>query len=195
MKRQRIEINLDGAHVYFVHPSHPQTVAFRQRGASRADSQHEMRITDRGLVMFWPPAASASEPIPPQAARIQFELPNLIRIQTPGDNRTLLLFFVPTGPRSCRLDYLITQPSPAGPKLIWLEKPPEILEQPSDVLGAHLLNGEAPEPLLEVRAPALPVQLKRALGLLAGHHETLERHQEVPCDIGQLLFRGDDGLT
>ena len=116
-----IEINLDGAHVYFVHPSHPQTVAFRQRGASRADSQHEMRVTDRGLIMFWPPAASASEPIPPQAARIQFELPNLIRIQTPGDGRTLLLFFVPTGPRTCRLDYLITQPNPAGPKLFWLE--------------------------------------------------------------------------
>jgi phenylpropionate dioxygenase-like ring-hydroxylating dioxygenase large terminal subunit len=185
-----IEINLDGAHVYFVHPSHPQTVAFRQRGAARADSQHEVRITDRGLVMFWPPAASASEPIPAQAARIQFELPNLIRIHTPGDGRTLLLFFVPTGPRTCRLEYLITQPNPAGPRLIWLDRPPEILEQDRLVLEViqQTIDRDGDDFERSVEADAVGLMARKVLRLAeANEWETgrsaLEPRRTFECSM------------
>ena len=81
-----VEINLDGAHVYFVHPSHPATVSFRASADVLCDAQQELRVTDRGLVVFWPPVGSVTETIPDTASRIEFELPYTVRFA----NRTRL---------------------------------------------------------------------------------------------------------
>jgi phenylpropionate dioxygenase-like ring-hydroxylating dioxygenase large terminal subunit len=129
-----IEINLDPAHIYYVHPSHPATQAFRAGGSVFQDSRQEVRVTDNGLVMFWPPSASPSDPVPQDAFRIYFELPNLVRFENAGDGMLLLIFLVPTGERSCRMEYLITQSVPTPRDVVWLDTVPEILEQDRGVL-------------------------------------------------------------
>jgi phenylpropionate dioxygenase-like ring-hydroxylating dioxygenase large terminal subunit len=129
-----IEINLDPAHIYYVHPSHPATIAFQQGGGVFEDSRQELRLTEQGLVVFWPPAPSLDAPIPRDSFRIYFDLPNVVRFENAGEGRSLILFFVPTDERSCRMDFLMTQPHRSDDRVVWIDTVPEILEQDRAVL-------------------------------------------------------------
>jgi phenylpropionate dioxygenase-like ring-hydroxylating dioxygenase large terminal subunit len=131
-----IEINLDGAHVYFVHPTHPATIAFRAQGSVRRDNTSEVRVLEDGVIMFWPATASASDPIPKDRGYIQFQLPNLVRLTTTygGRTYTILLFFVTTGERTCRLEYAITPFAETAQPVEWSDEVPQIFEEDRRIL-------------------------------------------------------------
>jgi phenylpropionate dioxygenase-like ring-hydroxylating dioxygenase large terminal subunit len=164
-----IEINLDSAHVYFVHPTHPGTIAFQARGGVFEDRSHEMRITDKGLTMFSPAVATAADPIPNEAYKIHFELPNLIRLESVVAGRLLyiVMFFVPTSPRTCRMEYLVSPFQPTGIKVQWLDQVPDIFEQDRQVLEVVQATADQEGDAFErsVEADGVPLQARKIIRL------------------------------
>lgn len=136
-----VEINLDGAHVYFVHATHPAAVAFRASANALSDARQELRVSARGLVVFWPPVGSAADAIPDTASRIAFELPYTVRFANPRGAKTLILQFVPTGAACCRLEYLMSFDQPGAPRVVWIDRIPEIFAEDRAVL--EIIQGAA----------------------------------------------------
>jgi hypothetical protein len=104
-----------------------------------------MRVTERGLVVFAPATASEADPIPqmPTQARVKltFELPDQVTVEFGKAEKgatlrerfsgglKILMHFVPTGPASCRLEWMMTNPMPFGNRMMWSEREPTIFRQ------------------------------------------------------------------
>ena len=134
-----IENNLDWCHPVFAHPwEHGQY--FHNQLAGFSEHAYEVRITDTGLVLFGPPAAHASAPIPEDCwFKACFELPDRLTLELGGAMGTvLILHLVPTGPESCRLEWLNSiMPSPrplSGVRVRWSEEEPTIFAQDRSLL-------------------------------------------------------------
>jgi phenylpropionate dioxygenase-like ring-hydroxylating dioxygenase large terminal subunit len=136
-----IENNLDWCHAFFAHPkTHGQYFATLRHGFR--DQTYEMRVTERGMVVFAPATAKEGDPIPAQAqVKLTFELPDLVTVEFGraekgasmrerfGAGLMILMHFVPTGPSSCRLEWMMTNPVPFGGRLMWSEREPTIFRQ------------------------------------------------------------------
>ena len=130
-----IENNLDWCHPYFTHPwTHGQFFATHFRGFQ--EKSYEMRLTDCGIVVFAPVTASEEEPIPERPiVKLSFELPNRIRVEFWKPlHLIVLMHFVPTGPNTCRVEWLATKLLPVGRRIRWSNKEPRIFAQDRCVL-------------------------------------------------------------
>ncbi len=100
-----IEISLDGPHLFFVHPSHPHTVARAADGGRLEHRAQEIRETATGFV-------ATMRPRPGDDAALErtmtFDLPGRVTLSTrsPEGEVHTILWAVPTGPTSCRFEYL-----------------------------------------------------------------------------------------
>lgn len=157
-----LEITYDSMHIYFAHPTHPASVAAKKHGMS--DSSFELRTTDKGCVLFAPPTASESDPIP-QGMSMEFELPGRIRFEwvTPGAPPSYMYWSaLPVTENSCRMDWLITNFSPSDKKLVWTEGGKEIIEEDQVILEAiqrtYEKEGESFERSVESDLPALTLR-------------------------------------
>lgn len=160
-----LEINLDPVHIYFVHPSHPATVAFKANGSTFEDSRQEVRVTERGLVMFVPISEGPNTPIPAHAMRIYFDLPSLIRFEN-TDGHMLLLFIIPTGENTCRMEFLVTQYQPRPEPLVWLDEVPQILEEDREVLEVLQQTSDAEDAVeRSVEADAVGLLARKIVAL------------------------------
>ena len=129
-----IENNLDWCHAYFAHPkTHSAYFLAEQFGFS--DKQYEMRVNERGLVAFTPVTDSEADPIPDNPmVRLTYELPGRITVEIPwrrGKRVRLVMHAVPTGPNTCRLEWLF-EPNPIpvfGGRLLWSSHEPEVIRQ------------------------------------------------------------------
>jgi phenylpropionate dioxygenase-like ring-hydroxylating dioxygenase large terminal subunit len=122
-----IENNLDWCHPYFTHEwTHGQFFATRFRGFR--EQSYEMRLTERGLVVFAPVTTSEEEPIPEHPiVKLDFELPDKVRLEFwKPFHLIVLMHFVPTGPGTCRLEWLATRFLPIGSRIRWSSKEPKI---------------------------------------------------------------------
>jgi phenylpropionate dioxygenase-like ring-hydroxylating dioxygenase large terminal subunit len=113
-----VENNLDWCHPAFAHRwTHP--LFYRKLLRGDVDATYEMRTDSAGrLAVFSPPTASEDEPVPERpAAKLTFQLPNLVRVQVGRRRLTIILQFVPTGEDTCRLEWM--RSSSMGRGLRW----------------------------------------------------------------------------
>jgi hypothetical protein len=153
-----IENNLDWCHAAFAHPwSHPHYFDARLRGLR--SKPYEIRLTDGGMMLFSPVTADAAVPVPRRALRIYFDLPDRIRFCPWGETPLIVLHFVPTGPSSCRLEWLGRRLVPAGPKVSWTAKESRVFAEDRAILesaqGWYGRDGGAFERSVEADASTL----------------------------------------
>jgi hypothetical protein len=131
-----------------------------------------MRVTETGMVLFAPVTDSGDRPIPSDALRIRFDLPDRIVFTPSGEIPMIVLHFVPTGPSSCRLEYLARRPIPIGPKLVWSKKDSRVFAEDRLVLESAQTWYDKSSDDFErsVEADAAPL-LARRIAALAGRSE------------------------
>ncbi len=153
-----LEITFDAPHVYFLHPSHPATIAAAKHGIG--ESQLELRITDKGCILFGPPAASEADPIPSFGFTMEYILPGHIRFALNG-NPYMNFFTMPMGQNRCRMDWTITDWSPkeGSERIRWAGEGGAVIEE--DQFALELIQrtyereGESFERSVESDAPTL----------------------------------------
>ncbi len=139
-----IENNLDWCHPAFAHPwTHPQWYAAKLRGLK--GQAYELRTGPEGMVVFTPPTASPDEPVPARpAVALTFSLPNRVTVELDGSRAfVVVMHFVPTGPSSCRLDWMrsahLPAYIPARRRVAWSAHEPLVFKQ-----DRRLLEGAQP---------------------------------------------------
>jgi phenylpropionate dioxygenase-like ring-hydroxylating dioxygenase large terminal subunit len=160
-----LEVTFDAPHLYFVHPTHPATLAAKKYGF--AESAVEVRGTEDGCVMFAPVTQSENDPIPAGVyLKMKFELPGTIRFEFPiGPIAKAYMFFftVPVGKNACRMSWLLTNfdPNPSE-RVKWVAEGKEIVEEDQYVLEAiqksYDLEDESFERNVEADIPTLTVR-------------------------------------
>jgi phenylpropionate dioxygenase-like ring-hydroxylating dioxygenase large terminal subunit len=134
-----IENNVDWCHPYFAHPkAHTQYFVAERIGFR--DNQYEMRVHERGLVVFAPVTASEHEPIPDRPLiKLTYELPGRVTVEMPsrrGKRIRIVMHIVPTGSSSCRLEWLY-EPNPIplmGGRVLWSAREPKIIRQDRELI-------------------------------------------------------------
>jgi nitrite reductase/ring-hydroxylating ferredoxin subunit len=164
-----IENNLDWCHPYFTHPNtHEQHRDISEAGFR--ETAYEVRANGTGLTLFAPVTADESEPPPLVGARMVFELPDRVTVSAGGSagGSLIVLHMVPTGPHSCRQEWLFAA-GPGSGEVEWSDAAPVVLEQDRLVL-------EAAEPAYRetlgsfersVEADAAPLMARRIVRLAA----------------------------
>jgi phenylpropionate dioxygenase-like ring-hydroxylating dioxygenase large terminal subunit len=129
-----IENNLDWCHPAFAHPwTHGQF--FKTQLVGFTEQAYETRLTDTGMILFGPATAAEDDPIPSQCwFSATFALPDRVIIEFPGERgMTIVLHFVPTGPNTCRQEWLVSLVPSAEPRdgirARWSDEEPKILAQ------------------------------------------------------------------
>ena len=135
-----IENNLDWCHPFFAHPkTHGQYFETARHGFR--EQEYEMRVTERGLTVFSPPAASEDGPIPESPkVHLAYELPDRVSVRfgrSPtrslrsklSQNGRIVMHFVPTSKNTCRLEWLVRSPVPFGKPVLWSSREPKIFLQ------------------------------------------------------------------
>lgn len=122
-----IENQFDIVHPAFVHVgTHPAYYFARTLGPR--DESFEVRITDKGMIAFAPPTQSASDPIPDKPFfRIVWELPDRVWVKT--SLLTLLTHVVPTGPGSCRMEWIERKKTTRSSGIVWDDEQHLLTEQ------------------------------------------------------------------
>jgi phenylpropionate dioxygenase-like ring-hydroxylating dioxygenase large terminal subunit len=178
-----IENNLDWCHPVFAHPyTHGQFFMNQAMGFQELDI--EARLTERGLVVFFPPTAEAEDPIPdaPWVA-LAFELPDRVTVSfagsivegsraaravdpqaAPRQRALIVMHLVPTGATTCRQEWMVSiGPAANGaPSVQWTDECHPIFEQDKLVLEsvqrAVAREGHGFERSVEADQPTLLVR-------------------------------------
>jgi hypothetical protein len=129
------------------------------------DYELELRLTERGLAVFSPPAPEPAAPIPSEATVLDFEAPDRVTVRVaprPQGPLQVVMHMVPLGPGACRQEWLVAiAPATPGepPKVQWSDAPHPIFEQDRLVLEsvqrAVALGGHGFERSVEADAPTL----------------------------------------
>lgn len=173
-----LEITYDSMHIYFAHPTHPACVAARKFGL--APQPFELRSDDRGCLLFSPPAAKETDPVPDRGLFMDFRLPGRIRFEwsLPGMEPSYMYWSAqPVRENVCRMDWLITSPEPTGERVRWTEGGREIIEEDQQILEAIQKTYEEEgcdfERSVEADLPTLTLRrILRAAGRGAGREGT-----------------------
>lgn len=131
-----LENNFDLCHPYWTHPfTHPHFLTKRLTGFK--DDVDELRMTDDGMMVFKPVTDSDQDPVParPQGV-LTFHLPDRMSVWFPkrGIETVMWLHFVPTGPDSCRMEWLWTKLLPVGRRVRFERREPLIFKQDRVIL-------------------------------------------------------------
>jgi len=106
-----LENMLDGAHVVFTHKgTHPGYFLNAMNGFK--EYEYEVRVNDHGFTLFYPPTASADEPMPERADSVAtFELPDRAVVFQKGLRTDFfnIIHMVPVTPESCRVEWMVRQ--------------------------------------------------------------------------------------
>ena len=126
-----IENNLDWCHPYFAHPwTHGQFFSTHYGGFK--ETAYEIRLTEKGMIVFAPATSSEDEAVPKDAtAKLSFELPDCVCVEFPTQNGRMLIVmrFVSTGANTCRLEWLSSRSDDSETSIIWSDDEPEIFRQ------------------------------------------------------------------
>lgn len=170
-----LENYFDWCHPAFVHRTsrHPQAVRVQAQGFE--DSAYEMRLLPQGLLVFAPPLPAAdARPVDEDALadhvslEIRFELPDRARLWRPQAGVRAIVHFVPTGPGSCRVEWLMGRVGPdVVPGVTWVAQANPVLEQDRAILEASQLWYDAVGDSFEcsVEADAATLMLRRIIHL------------------------------
>jgi phenylpropionate dioxygenase-like ring-hydroxylating dioxygenase large terminal subunit len=169
-----IENNLDWCHPYFAHPwTHGQFFSTHYSGFK--ETAYEIRLMEKGMIVFAPPTASEDEAVPKEAtAKLSFELPDCVCVEFPMQNGRMLIamHLVPTGVNTCRLEWLSSRSDEGEAHIIWSDDEPEIFKQDRLLIESaqftYEKEGDAFERSVEADAATL---LARQIVKLAGEEK------------------------
>ena len=177
-----IENNLDWCHPYFTHRwTHGQFFSTRLRGFR--EQSYEMRLMETGLIVFAPVTSSESEPIPQcPVVSLRFELPDRVRVEFRKPFQMIIwMHFVPTGPYSCRLEWMMTRLFPVGRRTTWTNHQPRIFVQDKTIVESaqcwYNIEGHGFERSVEADAATL---MARRIVELAARNEWQRAHTQLP---------------
>lgn len=181
-----IENNLDWCHPYFTHPwMHGQFYAARFRGFR--EQSYEIRLTDRGMVVFTPVTASEDEPIPERPiVKLSFDLPDRVRAEFWSPfSFIVLMHFIPMGHNTCRLEWLITKVLPIRrARVSWSNKEPKIFAQDRRILESAQPWYDRESSDFECSVPAdASTLLTRRIVALAAAGRWEEKRSLLPCRL------------
>jgi phenylpropionate dioxygenase-like ring-hydroxylating dioxygenase large terminal subunit len=153
-----IENNLDWCHASFTHPwTHPHF--FKAKLMGLREQQYETRVTDSGMVVFAGVTEHAEQPIPDNALKIFFDLPDRITFELPRGRTMVVLHFVPTGPSTCRIEWLVRRLLSIGPRVRWRAREHRVFSEDREILEsaqeAYDRYGEGFERSVEADAATL----------------------------------------
>ncbi|MEZ5920182.1 MAG: aromatic ring-hydroxylating dioxygenase subunit alpha [Parvularculaceae bacterium] len=122
-----IENQFDSCHPAYTHVgTHPAYLFLKARGAR--ESTIELRLTESGFMSFMPPAKTDDERVPEKTVMFAtFDLPGrvFLRQRAAMIDFQIFLHVVPTGPSSCRMEWLQRTKS-AGHSIQYVEEDPVI---------------------------------------------------------------------
>jgi phenylpropionate dioxygenase-like ring-hydroxylating dioxygenase large terminal subunit len=159
-----IENNLDWCHPVFAHP-HTHGMFFMNQARGFQDTVVEVRLHEKGIVVFAPPTAAAEDLMPAQTwVSLAYTLPDrvVVGFGAGAERKLIVMHMVPTGPATCRFEWLFsTEPVQPGadPKVTRTDEVQAIFEQDRVVLESAQLavdrEGHAFERSVEADAPTL----------------------------------------
>ena len=161
----------------------PGAASRLQRGPLESDT--EVRLEQEGLVVFAPVTSGVDAPIPARPYfMLRFELPDRVRVDfwVGPIQFTVLMHFVPTGERSCRLESCVTNPVP-GFRHVRLSKGESSVPRQDRVLMESVSQETPPGIRHEYSVPAdAPTLLARRIIELAaeGLWEEKRRRRRSP---------------
>jgi nitrite reductase/ring-hydroxylating ferredoxin subunit len=136
-----LENMLDGAHPVFAHKGTHPAYFFHQINGFK-EYEYEVRVTDYGYVLFYPVTPSADSPVPANAdSLVTFELPDRVTVLQKGALTDFynVLHMVPTGPTTCRIEWLTRKRGNAH-CVEWCPDEPKTLEQDRVLQESAQLN-------------------------------------------------------
>jgi phenylpropionate dioxygenase-like ring-hydroxylating dioxygenase large terminal subunit len=176
-----VENNLDWCHPVFAHPwTHAQFFIVRFGGFRAV--RYETRVTERGMVVFTPPTESEDVPIPDAPmVRLEYELPDRLTVlATKGIESRVVIHVVPTGPDTCRLEWIFPRAVPFGPRVRWTDHEPRILAQDRILLEGAEARASADALERSVEADWSTLLLRRVVAL-AERGEWPEGRSSLPA--------------
>ncbi len=179
-----IENILDSSHVPFVHKgSHPAYFFNKLRGFVEYD--YETRITDNGLVVFYPPTKTAEAPFIEDVAAsyLHFELPNRIYVFQRGSKTHfhLVLHLVPQGASSSCIEWIMVDREGQPGSVQWEDAPNLTLNQDRAILESAQINYDRAGADFERSVPAdYPLLTLRKVIALARTGQWEARRAELP---------------
>jgi nitrite reductase/ring-hydroxylating ferredoxin subunit len=128
-----IENNMDWCHPVFTHENtHPMW--FMNKAQGFQEVVYELRLTENGCQIIFPPTQNAEDPVPEEGFTDRFELPCAVflRTQFPRMSYRVIMFHVPTGPDTFRLEWMQTRQPGSG--VTWMGDENEIFKQDRSVV-------------------------------------------------------------
>jgi phenylpropionate dioxygenase-like ring-hydroxylating dioxygenase large terminal subunit len=173
-----LEINLDTAHLYYVHPSHPATI--NAASAGFALQEHEIRTSSKGFRIFHPPTDNPAAPIGATTFLQEFSLPGNIMFER-GPFRFHFMI-VPLDVDRCRMEFLFSNMTPmAQERITWIGTGAGMLDEDQDILEA-LPKSTDRSGMREVSVESdVPALILRKLLKLAEHPDDDALKMSIPA--------------
>jgi nitrite reductase/ring-hydroxylating ferredoxin subunit len=179
-----LENMLDGAHAVFTHKGAHPAYFFNVLNGFR-EYEYEVRVTDHGFTLFYPPTTDAALPIPERAdSMASFHLPDRAVIFQKGLRTDFynVIHMVPLTEETCRVEWLTRQPGDT-PHVEWCADEPRTLEQDRVLQESAQLNYSRAGASFERNVPA------DYATLLARKILKIAREGRWPADRGTLVQR------
>jgi nitrite reductase/ring-hydroxylating ferredoxin subunit len=175
-----IENQFDCAHPTFAHVgTHPVYFANLIRGFQ--ETEFEIRISADGITSFFPTAPCAAAPIPESVRSItRFVLPCQVLVHQRARQLDFLvvLHIVPTGPNTCRMEWLQRMKAGSSPGVSWIEEETRLIEQDRLLLESAQPWYDTGEDFEHhVPADGITVLIRRAMALAAADRWSAEWQQ------------------
>ena len=125
-----LENMLDGAHAVFTHKGAHPAYFFNVLNGFK-EYEYEVRVTDSGFTLFFPPTKEADEPIPERAdSMASFCLPDRAVIFQKGLRTDFfnIIHMVPQTDTTCRVEWMTRQPG-EQPCVEWSPEEPRTMQQ------------------------------------------------------------------
>ena len=174
---------LDSSHVPFVHKgTHPAYFFNKINGFVEYD--YEVRLTERGVLVFYPPAEGPEVPFPEDtvASYLHFELPDRVYVFQRGRSNHfhLVLHMVDEGPGRSRIEWLMVDLKGEPGSVTWEDTPNVTMNQDRAILESAQKNYDRAGADFERSVPAdFPLLLLRKAVALAGSGEWEARRGEL----------------
>lgn len=176
-----LENMLDGAHAVFAHKNAHPSYFFNVLNGFK-EYEYEVRVTDHGFTLFYPPTRDPDEPIPDKVDSLaSFHLPDRAVIFQKGMRTDFynVIHMVPLTDTRCRVEWLTRQPGDT-PGVEWCPEEPRTMQQDRVLQESAQLNYGRDGSSFEHHVPAdYATLLVRKVLKLAGEGRWPEGRDEL----------------
>lgn len=177
-----IENQFDSAHPAFAHEgTHPSYYAARMSGPR--DFSFEVRTSEDGMVSFFPCTASDDAPVPTDFnSYTRFQLPSRVYVHQRllHFNFFVVMHVVPTGPNTCRMEWL-QRKKKGEHSVTWIEQEPLLITQDRVLLESAQPAYDAGDDFeRSVSADFVTMMVRKVVALAESGRWKQDREQVLP---------------